>query len=313
MKILYCKSNLSVFLTGFFILFLRIAQAQEFPVLKGHYIGQRPPGKTPEIFAPGIVSTAKNEVNSVFSEDGTEFYFSLFNPGTGYTIMVMKEEESGWTKPRVAPFSGKYSEVDMFITKDGNQFYFVSKRPIIENGPPSSGYQIWRMTKEAGSWVAPHHLGAVVNSGGRQLYPTLSRKGTIYFGSNRNGYGGLDLFRSRQVNGNFTEPENLGDSVNTAYDETDVWVAPDESYIIFTSVNRPEGFGSGDNYISFRKEDGSWTKARNMGIDFNSSSSDFCPMLSPDGKYFFFTSGRGGSDDIYWVDASVIEEFIPEK
>ncbi len=286
---------------------------ENFPVLKGPYLGQKPPGMIPEIFAADIISTQKNEINSVFTPDGTEFYFSIFNPGKGYTIMVMKEENSEWTKPQVAPFSGKYSEVDMFITRDGNQFYYISKRPLKKNGSRSAGYQVWVMERQNQGWSTPKNLGPSINSGDRQLYPTLTRNGTIYFGSNREGYGGADIFKSQYLDGKYTEPENLGDSINTEYNETDVFVAPDEGYIIFTSSDRPDGFGGGDHYISFRKADGSWTKSKNMGEKFNTSSSEFCPMLSQDGKYFFFTSGRKGSDDIYWVDASVILEFRPNE
>ncbi len=281
--------------------------------LNGPYLGQKPPGMVPEIFAADIISTQKNEINSVFTPDGKEFYFSIFNPGKGYTIMVMKEENSGWTKPQVAPFSGKYSEVDMFITPDGKQFYYISKRPLKKNGSRSAGYQVWVMERQNQGWSTPRNLGPVINSGDRQLYPTLTRNGTIYFGSNREGYGGADIFRSQYLDGKYTEPENLGESINTKYNETDVFVAPDEGYIIFTSSDRPDGFGGGDHYISFRRTNGSWTKAKNMGEKFNTSSSEFCPMLSQDGKYFFFTSGRKGSDDIYWVDASVILEFKPNE
>ncbi|MCP5108170.1 MAG: hypothetical protein GY950_32585, partial [bacterium] len=271
----------------------------DFPVLKGPYLGQKPPGLTPEIFAPGIVSTGKNEINGVFTPDGKEFYFSMFNPGKGYTIMVMKEESEGWTKPRAAPFSGDYSEVDMFITHDGKQLFFISKRPLKKNGPPSRGYQVWMMKRRDRGWGEPEYLGPQVNPGPRQLYPTVTTDGTIYFNSGIKGYGKGDFFKSRYSDGKYTDPENLGDAVNTEYDETDAFVAPDESYVVFTSVERPDGFGSGDFYVSFRKGD-AWTKAQNMGKKINTSSSEFCPMVSPDGKYFFFTSRRKGSDDIYW-------------
>ena len=109
----------------------------------------------------------------------------------------------------------------------------------------------------------------------------------------------------------YEEPENLGASINTEYDETDALVAPDESFLIFTSVARPDGFGNGDLYISFRTDDGRWLPAMNLGDEINTSSSEFCPVLSPDGKYFFFTSGRRGNDDVYWVDASIIGRYQP--
>ena len=283
----------------------------DFPVLKGPYIGQPPPGATPQIFAPGIVSTDGDQVNGVFAPDGKEFYFSSFHPGSGYTIMVMRETAAGWSRPRVAPFSGEYSDVDMFITHDGGRLFFISKRPLRQGGPRPPGYQIWVTERESAAWGAPSHLGPVVNSGTRQLYPTAARNGTLYFNSDRGGYGRGDFFRSRWIDGGYSEPQNLGEAINSEYDETDILVAPDESYVVFTSVDRPDGLGNGDLYLSFRTEDGDWTRARNMGEAINTTSSEFCPMLSPDGRYFFFTSRRRGDDDIYWVDAAIIDRYRP--
>jgi len=292
----------------FILLLTANAQLQEASLQpKGSYLGQKPPSLEPEIFAPGIISTARNEVNSVFTPDGKEFYFSVLNPGRGYTIMVMKERNEGWSKPRIAPFSGDYSEVDMFITHDGKKMFYVSKRPIEKNDAPSRGYQIWVMERRNEEWDNPTHLGLLINFGTRQLYPSLADNGTLYFNSDKNGYGQGDFFRSRYVDGNYTKPENIGGSINTEYDETDPLIAADESFIIFTSVDRPDGFGSGDLYISFRNEDGSWGIAKNMGKEINTLSSEYAPVFSPDGKYLFFTSDRRGNSDIYWVDAKIIQ------
>jgi Tol biopolymer transport system component len=282
---------------------------REFPVLKGAYLGQALPGDVPEVFAPGIISTSGNQVNSVFSPDGKEFYFSAFDPASGYTIMVMNESEAGWSRPRVAPFSSGYSEVDVAFSSDGDRLFYISKRPMRQGGPRMTGYQIWVVERKGATWDAPAPLGPMVNSGSRQLYPTVSRDGTLYFNSDRGGFGRGDFFRSRVADGRYTEPENLGESINTGYDETDLLVAPDESYVVFTSADRPDGFGGGDLYVSFQAPDGSWTPALNMGDSINTASSEFCPMLSPDGRYLFFTSGRGGDDDIYWIDAAIIERY----
>ncbi len=87
-----------------------------FPTLKGPYLGQAPPGRTPVVFALGILSGPNNEVSTAFMPGARELFFATFNRGVGYTIMVMKEGSDGWSEPRVAPFSGQYSEVDPFIT-----------------------------------------------------------------------------------------------------------------------------------------------------------------------------------------------------
>ncbi len=114
-----------------------------------------------------------------------ELYFATFNRGVGYTIMVMKEGSDGWSEPLVAPFSGQYSEVDPFITLDGKQLFFISKRPLKEDGARFSGYQIWALERSNGSWGNARHLGPAVNGGSRQLYPTVSEDGSLYFNSNR--------------------------------------------------------------------------------------------------------------------------------
>ena len=75
------------------------------------------------------------------------------------------------------------------------------------------------------------------------------------------------------------------------------------------SSDRPDGLGSGDLYISFREHDGSWMEPVNMGEPVNSSTLEYCPVVSPDGKYLFFTSRRRGNDDIYWVDAKIIDSY----
>lgn len=277
--------------------------------VKGPYLGQTPPGLTPELFAPGVVSTPVNEVGSVFTPDGREFYFSRFDPAKGYTIMVMREGTSGWSEPAAAPFSGEFSEVDASISPDGLALFFVSKRPLLPNGQRAEGYQIWMLERKQGGWQDPRRLGPVINFGKRHLYPTVTNDGTLYFNAGERGFGKGDFFRSNLLNGAYSAPENLGPSINTAYDETDAFIAPDESFLIFTSVERPDGLGGGDLYISFRKSDGSWTLAQNMGAGLNTASSEFCPTLSADGKYLFFTSRRRGNDDIYWVSSRIVQEF----
>ena len=86
------------------------------------------------------------------------------------------------------------------------------------------------------------------------------------------------------------------------------FIAPDESYIVFDSDNRPGGQGGeGDLYVVFRNPDGSWSDAFNLGDTINTPGTNFCPMVSPDGKYLFYAASR----DIYWVSAEVIHRLRP--
>ena len=89
-------------------------------------------------------------------------------------------------------------------------------------------------------------------------------------------------------------------------------IAPDESFIIVNSVGRPDAIGGGDLYISFIQINGTWSKLKNMWSVINTTGHDYCPMLSPDGKYFFYTSTIAGSEDIYWVDSKIIMGLKPD-
>src|SRR6185503_12011242 len=170
----------------------------------------------PTIFAPNEISTGDYDSHPAFTPDGRTVYFLKNTPDFNFWTIVFSRFENGkWTEPQVAPFSGQYSDADPFITTDGKQLFFISRRPL----PNSSSLapralDIWVMDQNANGWSAPRNLGAPVNSEANEYFPTLTKDGTVYFGSGRSGgKGGMDLYRSRLVNGAYTEAENLGDAV----------------------------------------------------------------------------------------------------
>lgn len=275
------------------------------------YLDQKPPGLKPEVFAPGIVSTEKNELNCVFSPDGNEVYFTVWKDGVN-TIMMMKQKSGKWSERAIAPFSGKYSDVDPFITADGRRLYFSSMRPVNITGDPKDS-DIWYIERNAtDDWSQPLRLNTPNSPGKDDYYTSICSSGTLYFSMfEKHGSPG-NIFRSQLVNGQYMPAEGVEYPINTEFNEHDPFVSPDESYLIFTS-DRPGGYGKGDLYISFQKEDDKWTEPKNMGGGINSSGYDFCPMLSQDGKYLFFTRNINGNGDIYWVDATIIEELRPKN
>jgi hypothetical protein len=171
---------------------------------------------------------------------------------------------------------------------------------------------IWYVERtESGGWSEPTNLGALNGQGPDDYYTSISSDGTLYFSKFEAHGAGGDLHRSQLLDGAYGEPELLSAPLSTGSSEHDPFIAPDGSYLIFTS-DRPGGYGEGDLYISFRNSDGTWSDPRNMGDDINSPGYDFCAMLSPDGKYLFFTRTINRNGDIYWVDAAVIEELRPD-
>jgi hypothetical protein len=284
---------------------------EDWPDLSGSYLGQTPPGMEAEIFAPGIVSTDISEINSVFTPDGNEFYFTAWTEETGTKIMVTRRIDDLWTVPEAASFSNHNTDVDVAISHDGKRVYFGTRRPRPgEAGTREGRFDMWFADRNQHGWSEEQFLGPVVNSGTSQVYPTATRDGTLYFQAVREeGYGKADIYRSRLVDGVYREPENLGPVINSENYEGDVFIAHDESYLIVAVSNLPDSFGGADLYISFRKPDDSWTPLKNMGSAINSDNRDFCPMLSPDGKYFFFSRTIQGQGDIFWIDAAIIETF----
>ena len=285
-----------------FLIFNNCSQQDDFPVLKGPYLGQKPPGLVPEIFAPGIVSTSGfNERDVTFSSDGKELYFTQWPKEGDWKIMCMRQENGEWTEPRSASFSGEYDEAEAFFTPDERKIFFISNRPKAKNGNPET-WEIWYVERNGKGWGTPRILGSPFEGG---FYTTFTKDWKMYYTANS------DLYVSKYDNGKFSSPERLGNNVNTDKEEYNSFISPDESFLIFSSHGWEESLGEGDLYICFRREDGTWTRARNMGPGVNSSARDYCPSVSPDGKYFFFSSRRSGDEDIFWVDAKIIENLKP--
>lgn len=326
------KSNVVLILSLFIIIGCtkRIPeQTQKFSNLRGDYLGQQQPGDIPQLFAPGIVSTGLNERDAAFSPDQTEFYFSIWQNGKG-TLLFMKREDEKWTSPEVIPFSGVYNDIEPFITYDGSKIFFASNRPV--EGKDPIDYNIWYSERNSeGQWIDPIILDSAVNSQANEFYPTLTENGDLYFtAANDKSIGGEDIFVSRYVDGVYQPYENLGDSVNSVKEEFNSFIAKDGSYLLYTTTGFGDGLGGGDLWVCFKKEDNSWTRPKNLG-EINSNKLDYCPSITPDGKFLFFTSNRvldrnyedqvlyeqivrefnnpmNGSGDIYWVNTEVMQK-----
>jgi Tol biopolymer transport system component len=245
----------------------------------------------PTLFAPGVISTGGYESHPAFTADGRTVYFVKSTPSFSFwTICESHLVRGRWTAPVVAPFSGRYADADPFITRDGAHFYFISTRPESGSGD-AKDLDIWVMDRAGTGWSAPRRLPAPINSPASEWFPTLAANGTIYFGSERpGGQGRSDLYRSRLVDGKYAEAENLGAVLNTAANEFEPFIAPDEKYLIFMS-GRPGGKGAADLWVSYNRA-GTWSAPANLGAAINSPAMEYSPGLSPDGTLFYWTSAR---------------------
>jgi Tol biopolymer transport system component len=323
------KINWLVMLIGFLFLF-SCAPADNVPYSKltGDYLGQPLPGDKPQLFAPGIISTPHTQRDAAFSPDGDIFCWSIRGP-VNHTIIEIRRKNNRWQPPQIASFSGKFSDLEPCFAPDGARLYFASNRPKTAGGEIND-YDIWYVERNGDAWGEPRNIGAPVNTPGNEFYPSFTRDGTLYFCARRpDAIGGEDLYYAPFTDGAFQPPINLGDSVNTAADEFNAFVHPDGDYILYTSTGWGRGSGGGDLWVSFRGKNGSWKHPENLRAVVNSPKFEYCPSLSPDGQYLFYTSSRvdslpliqnypeliqalnrpqNSSQNIYWVSTAVIEE-----
>ena len=269
------------------------------------YLGQPLPGPTPAVFAPGMISTPDvTEFGSIFSKDGSEFFYAS-EPGGIAQIRYMKLIKGSWTPAKTIISHDVYSYNDPFLSPDEKRLYFISNMPLNGSGEKKD-YDIWYVIREGSGWSKPINAGNNINSPGNEYYMSFTRAGTMYFSSNRNAKDekkeDYDIYTSKSIKGEFQTPLKLPEAINSPNYEADVFVDPEETYVIFCA-NKPGGHGRGDLYISFKGKDGKWQNAKNLGKEINAERTEYCPFVTADGKYFFYTKAA----DIFWMDAKFLD------
>jgi hypothetical protein len=283
---------------------------KETSALAGPYLGQKPPGMVPEMFAPGLLP-ADRDFHScpVFSKDGDCVFWRTMNSPRGDGVYYMERKNGRWTGPRRARFVDQDADVPYF-PYDNQTLFFISKSA-------SGGIRkrrIWFTRRTDGKWEEPKCLAAFdppIDWLHWQF--TFSSRGNIYFtGIQKNGFGDYDLFVATKVGASYSY-KILPEPLNSGGSDVCPYCAPDESYLIFCSTDRKEGFGKGDLYICYKRIDGKWTDPVNMGPQINSPAQEWCPMVSKDGRYLFFLSFRSGRCRPYWVSAKIIDALRPKE
>lgn len=244
-------------------------------------------------FLPELFSQYPSVRDLTISPNEDEAYFSAQSIlGEVSVIVRIKKENGKWTKPEIAPFSGKFNDLEPFLSHDGLRLYFASDRPIGDLSDKKD-YDIWYVERTLnGPWSNPINMGDVINTKQNEFYPSVAKNGNIYFTTERKDTKGKDdIYFSQWKDDHYTNPISLSESINTNAYEFNAYVSSDESYIIFTGYRWKDGLGSGDLYISYNKN-GIWTKAKNLGRKINSDQMDYCPFVNAKTKTMYFTSRR---------------------
>ena len=200
------------------------------------------------------VNTEQNEGAASFSPDGQLVYFTACQRKGGMgdcDIYVARLNGMEWEQPRnLGPVVNSAAwESQPSISNDGKTLYFASSR---KGG--LGGQDIWFTTMENGRWTEPRNLGPEVNTEGNEMSPFLHADGkTLYFATDgRPGFGGLDLFLTKNQEGAWSEPLNLGYPLNTTANEGNIFVNA-KGDVGYVNSTREGGLGRGDIY-SFKMD-----------------------------------------------------------
>jgi outer membrane protein OmpA-like peptidoglycan-associated protein len=186
-----------------------------------------------------------------FSSDGTEAIFTrathrkqnLFGDKVARPQLYMaKFIDNKWTSITKLPFvkvTSSYGHPT--LSSDGKTLYYVS-----DEFGGSGGKDIWKVERIGDTWGIPQPVREI-NTPGDELFPVVVDN-SLYFSSNgRGGQGGLDLFVAKVKDGSLTTPENLGETINSAFDDFGIVFTSNRQNGYFTS-NREGGKGDDDIY-----------------------------------------------------------------
>ena len=264
-----------------------------------------------ELF-PETINTDTHESNAVFTKDGKTMYFNRTNSTRKKTdedriahIKIYKAEliDGNWTNVSALPFtSNTYSTEHPALSKDEKTLYFASDMP----GTLGS-FDIYKVAiNEDGSYGEPINLGNSINTEQREQFPFISDYDVLYFSTiGHEGFGGLDVFRSNMVNGEFDKPVNLGSSINSSMD--------DFAYVINEQANK--GFVSSnrtgvDKLFSLNREDNILTKYQVEGLVQDKNSKE---LLAGAHITLYDEAGKALQDTKVGHDAYYLFKIEPNK
>ena len=247
------------------------------------YLGQTPPGNIRKIFKLNVDQGYFAAEKIAISPDGKEIYYEETNSSwTSFKFKYYKYYNNKWNGP-LNLFNGFYC---LSLSPDGSSIYF-------ENNNYNNG---WISSKQDTVWSAP--VKFLKNFSVHSL--NVTSLGNYYLSSNPvGGLGQRDICKLIVENSD-TSLIGLGLPLNSSALDGDFFISNDESFIILMS-KRSGGFGITDLYVSFRKNNDTWTNPKNMGASVNTAGDDFAPYVTVDNKYLFYESGYSSPSSIYWV------------
>ncbi|TFH46495.1 MAG: hypothetical protein E4G94_02285, partial [ANME-2 cluster archaeon] len=267
--------------------------------LTGPYLGEKPPGTIPELFASEFMVLGKGTHSTiVFSADGMQAYWSYL--GLCYSTM-----ESGiWSMPKMLPFSRKeYNDDAPFLSPDGKQLFFTSTRPA-NDSDQSRKENIWVVDLIENGWSEPRLIPPIVNDMFQHWQVSVDLNGNLYFGYGPDEDSNKDIYSSKYVNGEYQKPEKLSGLINSETNDHNPYISPNGDFLIFSRTKDGRPFDGG-LFISFKEKNGSWSISTPLRKYIKFKSAGNCAIITPDGKYLFYLDAYEGEWQRFWVSTEL--------
>jgi hypothetical protein len=278
------------------------------------FFGQTPPGETPIRFATEIITDDFYPHSIlIISPEGDRIYWSTFldtvssdkalyySDFDGENLSIATEETT----------LDEYGILSFIFLDDENKILFGSLQPYDEmDGKLVRA--VWSSEKTESGWSKPQPIESTVDTNWASLGSvSINSAGDIYF-VGRMESGTAKIYCAKYVDGNYQKFEPLPEIINTGI-TLDPSIDFQDQFLLFAASNRVDNIGIIDLYISYKDENDNWSEPTNLGQEICTQFIDRFPMITSDGKYFFFVTSHSNHfpsthTHFYWVDAKIIEE-----
>lgn len=241
---------------------------------------------TAKLFQPEAGWPEGDDSAPAFTPDGKTVFFT--HRDGAITIMMATLHDGVWSKPQVAPFSGRWRDIEPAMAPDGSYLVFVSNRPATASGAPLDGYfggkvqpgkggNLWRVDRRGDGWGEPVRLPDIVNGNSAIYSPAVAGDGSIYFNQPDPVTKKSHIYRAQARGDSFEVPValSISDGMRPGYD---VAVAPDESFLVFSASRAPAGPNQSLLFVAFRRN-GEWTEPQALDPYLEGIEARFSPDL----------------------------------
>ncbi len=263
------------------------------------------------------INSSATDIAPIISADGNTLYFARGSHKGNYAglrdeadIWYSNRKADGtWTKAKNigAPLNNSGVNVVVNAMPDGNTLFLEGLYNSDGSFKSDQGISVTHRTKSG--WSVPKQvvIKDFYNKNQFETYFFTSDQKILIMSIERDdSYGEKDLYISfRQNDGTYSKPQNLGQTLNTIYDEGTPFMAPDNRTLYFSSDGH-KGFGSSDIFVTKRLDDSwlNWSKPKNMGKSINTNDWDTYLSTSAKGDMAFLvsTSNSFGLEDIFIIE-----------